>query len=110
MQDAPAFSDGFASEALMDLKGLIVHKLETGPQVLWPLVRFPLRWPFSRPSLSRTFFSYQGDFLTLCTLLFCVKFQPFSPKAAHFAIEKHPKLQFSAQWNDRNLISRISPS
>ena len=55
-------------------------------------------------------FSCQGDFLTLCTLLFCVKLQPFSPKAAHFGIEKHSKLQFSAQWNDRNLISRIGPS
>ena len=35
---------------------------------------------------------FQGDFLKLCTLLFCVKFQPFSPKAAYFGIEKHPKL------------------
>ena len=80
------------------------------PQVLWPLVRFPLRWTISRPSFSRTFFSCQDFFQTLCTLLFCVKFQPFSPKAAHFGIEKHPKLQFSAQWNDRNLLSRICPS
>ena len=55
-------------------------------------------------------FSFEGNFLTLCTLVFCVKFQPFSPKAAHFGIEKHPKLQFSAQWNDRNLINRIGPS
>ena len=31
-------------------------------------------------------FSCQGDF---CTLPFCVKFQPFSPKSAHFGIKKH---------------------
>ena len=55
-------------------------------------------------------FSFEGNFLTLCTLVFCVKFQPFSPKAAHFGIEKHPKLQFSAQWNGRNLMSRIGRS
>ena len=30
--------------------------------VLWPLVRFPLRWPISRPSLSRTFFPVRGIF------------------------------------------------
>ena len=40
----------------------------------------------------------------------CVKFQPFSPKAAYFGIDKHPKLQFSAQWNDRNFIITIGPS
>ena len=79
-------------------------------QVLWPLVRFPLRWPISRPS-----FQQHSIFCWLpkqhnSTLLFCVKFQPFSPKAAHFGIQKHPKLQFSAQWNDRNLIIRIGTS
>ena len=62
-------------------------------------------------------FSSQGDFFTLCTLLFCVKFQPFSQKAAHFGIEKHPKLQFSAQCTvgllskgGQQLISQSPPN
>ena len=31
-------------------------------RVLWPLVRFPLRWPISTPSLSRTFFPVREIF------------------------------------------------
>ena len=54
-------------------------------------------------------FSCQDFFLyTLHTAILC--FQPFSPKAAYFGIDKYPKLQFIAKWSDRNLISRIDPS
>ena len=55
-------------------KVFVINCLNASSQVLWPLVRFPLRWPISRPSFSRTFFSCQDFFRHFAHCYFVLNF------------------------------------
>ena len=59
-------------------------------QVLWPLVRFPLRWPISRPSLSVTFFPVRAIFWNFVHCNFVLNFSLSTQKQHILVLRNTP--------------------
>ena len=58
--------------------------------MLWPLVRFPLRWPISRLSFSRTFFSCQDFFRHFAHCYFVLNFSLSAQKQHILVLRNTP--------------------